>query len=225
MNSLTLRALVAVARRAVFFSALIFLAAWSWNFVEAWVFLIVFFIPELLTVVYLLQKKPGLLERRLKGGSSAEHRPRQKTIMKLASISFVSLLLVAGFDHRFNWSHFPTFFVIAADSIILLGFIINFRVLKENAFAVAVVEISEEQKVISSGPYAKVRHPMYAGALLLNFCIPVALGSWWGFPFALVNLGVIVLRLLDEESLLRQSLPGYESYCRKVPYRLVPRVW
>jgi protein-S-isoprenylcysteine O-methyltransferase Ste14 len=198
MNSLTIRALVAIARRAFFFSAVIFLAAWSWNFTEAWVFLIIFFIPELLTVAYLLQKNPGLLERRLKGGSSAEHRPRQKTIMMLASISFVSLLLVAGFDHRFNWSHVPTIFVITADFIILLGFFINFHVLKENAFAAAVVEITAEQKVISTGPYAMVRHPMYAGALLLNFCIPVALGSWWGFPFALVNLGVIILRLLDE---------------------------
>ena len=145
--------------------------------------------------------------------------------MFLLSFSFSLIVVVAGFDYRFNWSHVPAFLVITADVVVLLGPLIQFQVLKENRFASAVVAIVPDQKVISTGPYAVVRHPMYSGILLMDFFIPIALGSWWGLPFALAMMVVFTLRLLDEEKLLHQSLAGYEEYRRKVQYRLIPHVW
>jgi protein-S-isoprenylcysteine O-methyltransferase Ste14 len=225
MNALTVKALVVFVRRLVFLSLAIFLSAGSLDFWEAWVFLPAFFIPYLLILLYLRSKDPDLLARRLKGSPTAESRTWQKVIMSLMSLGFVLLMLVSGLAHRFDRSPVPAILVIAADVGVLLGFLIQFQVFKANTFASAIVAIVPEQKVISTGPYALVRHPMYAGALVVDFCIPIALGSWWGLPFVLGLLGVIILRLLDEEKLLRQDLPGYEEYCRKVPNRLIPRLW
>ena len=179
----------------------------------------------MLITIHLLRNDPDLLKRRLKGGPSAESRVWQKVIMLLMSLCFCLMVLVPGLDHRFDWSHIPAWLVIAADVAVPLGFLIQFHTFKANTFASAVVAIVPEQKVISTGPYAVVRHPMYSGALVVDFFIPIALGSWWGLPFALGMLTVVSLRLLDEEKLLRQSLPGYEEYCRKVQYRLIPHIW
>ena len=192
---------------------------------EGWVFLIIFSISQLLIIIYLLRKDPDLLERRLKGGPFAENRTFQRVIMFLLSFSFSLIVVVAGFDYRFNWSHVPAFLVIAADVVVLLGFLVQFHVFKENSFASAIIEIVGKQMVISTGPYAVVRHPLYSGALLADGLISMALGSWWGLPFGLVVVVMLILRLLDEEKLLRQSLPGYEEYCQKVQYRLVPHIW
>lgn len=224
-NSLTARALAGFVKLLVILSLSLFLPAWSLRFWEAWVFLIVFFVPVLLITVYFLRKDPGLIERRLKAGPSAENRTSQKVIQSLASLFFVFVVLIPGFDHRLNWSHIPTSFVIAADVVVLLGLVIVFYVFKENSFTSAVVEVAAEQKVISTGPYTVVRHPMYSGALLLVFFTPIALGSWWALPTALPMLVVIILRLLDEEKLLHQSLSGYEEYCQTVQYRLIPHIW
>ena len=114
--------------------------------------------------------------------------------------------------------------MIAADAAVLLGFLIQFHVFKANTFASAVVEIAVKQKVISTGPYAVVRHPSYQ-VFVVFFFTPIALGSWWGLPIAPAMLGVIILRLLDEEKLLHQSLPSYEEYCQEVQYRLIPHIW
>ncbi len=225
MNSLTARALADFVKRLVIVSLLLFLPTWSLDFWEARVFLIMFSMPQLVIVIYFLRRDPDLVERRLKGRLFAENRTNQKVIMSLVWLFYVLLVLVPGVDHRFHWSHVPAFLVIAADVALLLGFLIQFHVFKANTFASAVVEIAAKQKVISTGPYAVVRHPMYSGALLVDFFIPIALGSWWGLPFALAMLAVVILRLLDEEKLLRQGLPGYEEYCRKVQYRLIPHLW
>src|ERR1039458_3519000 len=225
MNSLTAKALADFVMKLVIVSLLLFLPALSLDFWEAWVFLFIFFIPQLLIIICFLRKDPDLVERRLKGRLFAENRTNQKVIMSLVRLLYVLIVLVPGLDHRFNWSHVPAFLVITADVAVPLGFLIQFHVFKANTFASAVVEIVAEQKVISTGPYAMVRHPMYSGALVVDFFIPSALGSWWGLPFALGMLVVVILRLLDEEQLLRQGLPGYEEYCRKVQYRLIPHIW
>lgn len=225
MNSLTAKALADFVTKLVIVSLLLFLPAWSLDFWEAWVFLFMFFLPQLLIIIYFLRKDPDLVKRRLKGRLFAENRTYQKVIESLVRLFYILMVLVPGFDHRFNWSHVPAFLVVAADVAVLLGFLIQFHVFKANTFASAVVEIAANQKVISTGPYAVVRHPMYSGALLVDFFIPIALGSWWGLPFALAMLVVVILRLLDEEKFLRQGLPGYEEYCRKVQYRLIPRLW
>ena len=225
LHSLSGRALAGFVRRLVIVSLLLFIPAGSVDWWQAWVFLIVFFTPQLLMILYLLTNDASLLERRLKGGPFVEPRTPQKVIISLVNIAFVWMVIVAGFDHNFNWSHVPTLLVIIADVVVLLGLLIQFRVFKENSFASAVVKVAANQKVISTGPYAVVRHPLYSGALLGDFFIPLALGSWYGLPMVFVILLMFVLRLLDEEKLLHQSLPDYPEYCRRVPYRLVPHVW
>ncbi len=225
MTSLTARALADFVTKLVIVSLLLFLPAWSLDFWEAWVFLFIFFTPQLLIIIYFLRKDPDLVKRRLKGRLFAENRTYQKVIESLLRLFYILMVLVPGFDHRFNSLHVPAFLVIAADAAVLLGFLIQFHVFKANTFASAVVEIAVKQKVISTGPYAVVRHPMYSGALVVFFFTPIALGSWWGLPIAPAMLGVIILRLLDEEKLLHQSLPSYEEYCQEVQYRLIPHIW
>ncbi len=222
MNPLT--AISNLGKKLLTVTVLLFLPAWCFRFPEAWGFLLVFFLPEFLIALYLLKHDQDLLLRRLKGGPSNESRTRQKMLMAAVNLSLASLFLVAGLDHRFHWSHVPAWLVIGAVSVILVGFLVQFCAFKENTFASVVVEVVPAQKVISSGPYGIVRHPMYAGAALVNLFAPLALGSWWGLPLALIWLMAIILRILDEERLLRQKLPGYEDYCQNVQCRLIPYV-
>jgi len=225
MKSLAAKALAVFVKRILIVSLLLFIPAWSLAFWQAWIFLILFFGSHLTIIVYFLRKDPGLVERRLKGGPRAEKRTRQMAIMALVALSVVLPLIVAGFDHRFDWSHVAAIPVATADLAIVAGFLIQFLAFKENSFASAIIAIVPEQRVISTGPYAVVRHPMYSGALVVSLFTPMALGSWWGLWCSLMWLTAVVLRILDEEALLRQSLPGYEEFCRKVRYRLVPYVW
>ena len=225
-NNLSLLKLVWImARRVLFFCVALFLPAWSFDYWQAWLFLAAFFMPEALLVAYLYRNDRPLLARRLKAGSAAETRFRQKIIMLLAIVFWGSIILTTGFDHRFHWSHVPAWLVCLADVANLAGFYLTYRVFRENSFAAATVRVDDGQKVIATGPYAVVRHPMYSAAVLMNLCLPVALGSWWGVPFSALNVCLIVVRLLDEEKMLRQDLPGYSEYCGKVRYRLIPQVW
>jgi protein-S-isoprenylcysteine O-methyltransferase Ste14 len=138
---------------------------------------------------------------------------------------FVGIVMVPGLDHRFRWSQVPATLVIVANLFMLaaLGFIL--LVVCENTFAASTITVEHGQRVISTGPYAHVRHPMYAGALPLIFAIPIALGSWWGLLVAAVSLPLLVARILDEERALSGELAGYDNYRRAVPYRLIPLVW
>ena len=225
MNSPTMKTALFFSRRLVFISVALFVPAGSLDFWQAWVFLAIFFIGELLILVHLVRNDPVLLKRRRQRGWFAEKRIFQQVIMSLVRLFYMAMLLVAGFDHRFDWSHVPAWLAMGADVALLLGWLLVLAVFKENSFASAIIEIAVEQKVISTGPYAVVRHPMYSGTFLMNIFMPIALGSWWGTPFAVGLLMMGILRILDEERLLRQSLPGYEEYCRKVRYRLIPRIW
>ena len=225
MRSLTAKALGRVAKRLIYLAVLLFVPARTIRFPQGWVLLTIFLMAELLVWVYLLKQNPELLQRRLKGGLFAEGRVSQKIIILAMNFCFTLIVVVPALDHRYHWSHVPTWLTVIADAGVLLGFLLQFYTLKENTFASAVVAIVPEQRVISTGPYAAVRHPMYAGSLLVHFCTSLALGSLWGLPVALGSLVAISLRLLDEEKLLRQSLPGYEEYRRKVQSRLIPGVW
>lgn len=175
--------------------------------------------------VYLAIKDPKLLERRMSAGPTAEKEPVQKVLMFFAMAGFIALLVFPAFDHRFGWSPVPATLSLAADALILFSFFLVFIVLKVNTYAASTIQIAEGQKVISSGPYALVRHPMYAGALPLLIAIPLALGSWWGLWALVLFLPALIWRLLDEEKFLQKNLPGYADYCRKVRYRLLPFVW
>lgn len=224
MKSLPARALASLARRFITVAALLFLPGLSLDFWRAWIYLSVWFVPQLLMSLYFLRNVPDLLERRLKGGPPHEKRVRQKWVMLLVIVFITSSLLVCGLDHRFNWSHVPIPLIVLGNVMVLIGFLVQFQALKENRYASVVIEVGAQQQVISTGPYAVVRHPFYSGALLANLFAPLALGSWWALPFAFGWLIAVVVRLLDEEKLLQENLPGYEAYCQRVPYRLIPHV-
>lgn len=225
MNSLKRRAILNWGKRFVVLSALLFVPASSMAFPRGWAFLAVYFLPQSFMVGYFLRTDPAFVERRLKIGPGAETRTRQKLIMVLVILCSFASIMIAGFDHRFGWSHVSLALSIAACIWMLIGIGIQFRVFVENSFASATIEIAADQRVIATGPYAFVRHPMYAGGLLTDCCIPLALGSWWALVPVVIKVPVIVFRLLDEEDFLRANLSGYAHYCQKVPHRLIPAIW
>ena len=172
-----------------------------------------------------MKNDPKLLERRMHGGPTAEKELSQKIIMSAASIGFAAILIVPALDHRWHWSAVPPYAVIAGNILIVLGWTIILFVFRENTFTSATIEVAADQRVVSTGPYAVVRHPMYSGSLLYFLGIPIALGSWWGLLVGILMMPVFVFRLFDEEKLLARNLPGYSEYMDRVKYRLVPFVW
>jgi protein-S-isoprenylcysteine O-methyltransferase Ste14 len=205
--------------------ALLSIPAGTLHYWEAWSFLAVFFVPSIAITFYLMKTDPELLRRRLRGGPTAEKQTRQKIIQSITSLAFIAMLVVPALDHRFGWSVVPVPLVIAGDVLILLGFLIIFFVYKENSFASATIEIAPDQKVISTGLYAIVRHPMYFGGLLLFIGIPLSLGSWWGLVMFALMVPALIWRLVDEEKFLARNLPGYTAYQNKVRYHLIPYIW
>ncbi|MBZ5611462.1 MAG: isoprenylcysteine carboxylmethyltransferase family protein [Acidobacteriia bacterium] len=204
---------------------LLFLPAWTLDYREAWIFLVVFSASVLAITLYLMKNDPRLLERRMHSGPGAEKEGSQKVIQFIATIAFIAVIVLPAMDHRFAWSVAPLYAVVAGDVFVALGMLVIFLVFKENTFASATIEVDSGQKVISSGPYALVRHPMYLGALIMLLGVAPALGSWFGLFAAIPLALVIVWRLLDEEEFLARSLPGYSEYRNKVKYRLVPFIW
>jgi protein-S-isoprenylcysteine O-methyltransferase Ste14 len=204
---------------------LLFAPAGTARYVEGWVFLGLFFAASLAITVYLAKRDPALLERRTQAGPFSETERSQKIIQALASVVFVSMILVPALDHRFRWSRAPLSAIIAGDTLVALGFLVVFFVFRENTYTSSVIEVAAEQRVIETGPYAVVRHPMYLGALVLLAGIPLALGSLVGLVTFLPFVAIIVWRLLEEERFLAGHLVGYAAYREKTRYRLVPHVW
>jgi protein-S-isoprenylcysteine O-methyltransferase Ste14 len=163
-----------------------------------------------------------LLERRLRAGPRAETETSQKIIMVLVLLGFAALMVVPVLDHRFGWSPVPPYVSMIGDGLIALGYLFILFVLRENSYAASTIQIADDQRVISTGPYALVRHPMYAAALLLVIGMPLALDSWYGLLGILVLLPVLTWRLLDEERFLTRNLKGYDEYTREVRWRLIP---
>jgi protein-S-isoprenylcysteine O-methyltransferase Ste14 len=223
--SVMAKAAFGLANLVVVLALFLFVPAGTIRWVQAWAFLGLFTLSSLAVTVYLARKDPALLERRTQAGPIAEKERSQKIIQGLASISFLSLMVVPALDRRFGWSHAPSPIVALGDVFVVLGFMVVFLVFRENTFTSSVIEVAAEQRVVATGPYAVVRHPMYAGALVLVAGIPLALGSLVGLatlpPFA----AVIVWRLLDEERFLVGHLAGYAAYRERVRWRLAPRVW
>jgi protein-S-isoprenylcysteine O-methyltransferase Ste14 len=205
--------------------AAVFWPADTVDYWQAWLFLAVFGVATAAITAYLAWRDPALLARRVRVGPAAEPRARQKAIQAAASLAFLAVFVVSGLDHRAGWSSVPVAAVIAGDALVALGLFVVFLVFRVNAFSSAVVELHREQQLVSTGPYAVVRHPMYSGGLLVLLGTPIALGAWWSLVPALGVAAAIVVRLLDEERLLVAGLPGYSAYRDRVPYRLVPRVW
>jgi protein-S-isoprenylcysteine O-methyltransferase Ste14 len=204
---------------------LLFLPAWTLSYWQAWVFIVVFMTSVSVIGVYLSLKDPELLERRKKFGPATEQNMAQKIIISIAILADLGLLVFCALDHRFGWSPVPAYVSVAGDVLVALGLFIDLLVFRENSFGGSTIETVEGQKVISTGPYALVRHPMYVGVLIMVIGVPLALGSWWGLAIIALVIPVLMWRILDEEKLLKNDLSGYTEYTQKVHYRLVPYLW
>lgn len=225
MTELNQRALGGLLAFLVVMGALLFVPAWTLDYWQAWIFLAVFGGSSLAITVYLMKKDPKLLQRRVKAGPGAEKQTRQKVIQSITSAGFIAILIVSALDHRFKWFPVTRFVSVAGEVLVGAGLFIIFLVYKENTFASATIEVVPDQKVISTGLYAMVRHPMYMGALLMFIGIPLSLGSGLGVIILLLIMPALLWRLLDEEKFLAKNLPGYPDYQAKVKQRLLPFVW
>jgi protein-S-isoprenylcysteine O-methyltransferase Ste14 len=225
MKNLTKRAFGGLFFLLVVMAAFIFLPAWTFNYWQAWIFLTIFFISVLAITIYLMKMDTALLERRVNAGPGAEKEVIQKIIQFVASIAFIAIFILSALDHRFVWSSVSGYIAIIGDVFVAVGLLAVFFVFKENTFTSGTIEVGAEQKVISTGLYGIVRHPMYAGAFIMLIGVPLALGSLWGLLAVALLVIAIIVRLLDEEKYLSKNLPGYLEYRKKVRYRLVPFVW
>ncbi|MDR3574987.1 MAG: isoprenylcysteine carboxylmethyltransferase family protein [Anaerolineaceae bacterium] len=225
MKNLNLKAFAGLLNLLVVLGLALFLPSWTLNYWQAWLFLAVFGVSVLAITLYLMKNDPQLLERRVQAGPVAEQQTSQKIIQGIAAIAFIAMIILPALDHRFGWSSVPTYWVIGGDILVALGLYFVFLVFKENSYTSAVIEVGAEQKIISTGPYAYVRHPMYIGALVMLLGVPPALGSWWGLLSIIPMALTITMRLLDEEKFLLKNLPGYADYQNKVKYRLLPFIW
>jgi len=223
--SLNARAWLSLVIVAVVMGLLLFVAAGTTHYWQAWVYLAVFLGASLLITLYLMKEDPALLERRMHGGPTAEKETTQRLIMSFASLGFIGLLVLPALDHRFGWSAVPLSGVIVGNVLVAIGFYFIFLVFRENPFTAATIVVAADQKVIATGPYAIVRHPMYASASLYVAGTPLALGSYWGFLALATMMPFLIWRLLDEEKILSRDLPGYTEYQRRVRHRLVPGIW
>jgi protein-S-isoprenylcysteine O-methyltransferase Ste14 len=225
MNELNKKASLGLVELIVVMAALTFLPAWTLYYWQAWILLAVFFACTLAIDLYLVKNDPKLLERRLKAGPGSEKERSQKIIQAVAMVAFIAIFVFSSLDHRFGWSEMPAYVSILGDVLVALGLYFVFLVFKENTFTSAIIEIGDDQRVITTGPYALVRHPMYIGALVMLIGVPLALGSWWGLLAIVPMILVLIWRLLDEEKFLATNLDGYCEYQRKVRYHLVPLIW
>jgi protein-S-isoprenylcysteine O-methyltransferase Ste14 len=225
MKHLNLKAFAGLLNLIVIMALLIFLPAWTVDYWQGWVFLAVFFVSVLAITLYLMKNDPMLLERRVAAGPVAETRKSQQLIQVLATLAFGAVLVLPALDRRFGWSTMPPYVAVAGDILVALGLFVVFLVFKENTFTSAVIEVGAEQKIVTTGPYAFVRHPMYIGALVMLVGVPPALGSFWGLLAIVPMTLVLVWRLLDEEKFLARNLAGYSDYQSKVRYHLLPLIW
>ncbi len=210
----------------LWFFAVIFLPAWTFDYWQGWAFFLSLAMSTSLATVWIAFNDQKLLESRMKMGPQAETTKIQKIITAFILPIFIGAMVLMVFDHRFGWSPaVPTWVSIFGDILCVLGIVMYFLVVKENRFAAAAVEVVEGQHVVSTGLYAYIRHPMYTGAILVFIATPLALGSWWGLLSVPIFIGGFSWRLLNEEKYLSKNLPGYDEYLRKVRYWLVPYIW
>jgi protein-S-isoprenylcysteine O-methyltransferase Ste14 len=225
MRSLLLRAFLGFAFLILVLALALFIPAGSLGYWQAWVYLADFAACTVLITGYLVRYDPKLLASRVQAGPVAETQKSQQVIQGFASLFFIAVYIVSGLDYRFQWSHMPPLVSLVSDGFVALGFFIVFLVFRENSYTSAIIEVSDEQKLVESGPYSVVRHPMYSGAFIIVIFTPLALGSWVAVLFPLPLILFIVIRLLEEEKYLVTNLSGYAEYRQKVHYRLVPYIW
>ncbi len=199
-----------------------FLPAGTLRYWQAWVYIVIIYLVSLLLISYLLKNDPDLVRRRMQ---MKEKRIQQKAVIKFSILFFTLSFLLPGFDQRFDWSRVPVWLVIAADLLLFLSYYLVFLTMRENSYAGRTVIVEEGQNVIDTGPYRWIRHPMYAGVILLMLATPLSLDSWYALIPAVLIIPTLIIRILDEESTLSSELPGYDDYRKKVHSRLIPGVW
>jgi protein-S-isoprenylcysteine O-methyltransferase Ste14 len=225
MNSLTFKALRGFATLVIALGILIFLPAWTFDYPQGWIYWSIFFMSSLWGTLYLLKKDPALISRRLKSGPKAEKEKSQKIIQAFSSILTILTLGFSSLDHRFGWSYVPFYISVITYMLVLVGYLIVFFVFRENSYAASVVEVSSGQKVITTGPYSIIRHPLYSGTIMMYVFSPLALGSYWGLIFSSCLFINVTVRLVHEEKFLIKNLPGYSDYMQNVRWRLIPYIW
>ena len=201
---------------------LLFLPAGTFAFWQAWLLIIILFIPMLLAGLVMMKKSPDLLRKRLNG---KEEQAEQKTVILLSGLMFLAAFIAAGLNVRFGWIQLPGAVSFAAAVIFLLAYILYAEVMRENAYLSRTVEVQENQKVIDTGLYGIVRHPMYMSTLLLFLSMPLVLGSVISFVIMLVYIPIISMRIRNEEQVLEEGLAGYKEYKQRVRYKVIPFVW
>ena len=221
-KKLLISALTKFLAGIVFMGLVLFLPAGTWNYFNAWLFLGLLFIPMLILGIVLFLKAPELLEKRLQ---SKEKESTQKGVVAVSGLMFIGSFVLAGLDFRFGWTNVPVWVVAAAAAILLASYGMYGEVMRENAYLSRTVEVQENQKVIDTGLYGVIRHPMYTATIFLFLAIPVVLGSWIAFAVMLLYPAAIIARIGNEEKVLEEGLQGYTEYKKKVKYRLVPFVW
>jgi len=225
MDPLYRRAIIQGTFGLLFFVALVFGTAGTFHYWQGWLFLAVFGASTTAFTLYLALHDKPLLARRFAAGPRHEKERSQKIIVSLIMVAFLALIVLPALDHRYGWSPVSPFVTIAADVLIVVSFLFIFWVIRVNSYAASNIRVEKSQTVTDTGPYAYVRHPMYAGAIGLLFGIPLALGAWWWVLLTIPCLVILAWRLLDEEKILRRDLRGYTEYTHRVRYRLIPYLW
>jgi protein-S-isoprenylcysteine O-methyltransferase Ste14 len=208
-----------------FYGLILFGPAGTLNYWQGWVFIAAFTAATIGPTIYLARTNPAALQRRMRAGPRAETRAAQKIIITGSMLDLFVMMAFSALDHRMGWSTVPVWVSVLGDVLVVAGLGLTMLVVIQNAYAAATVTVETGQKVASGGVYKFVRHPMYVGTLIMMVGIPLALGSYWGLLFVIPGVLVLVFRILDEEALLTQELPGYREYAQRVRYRLVPNVW
>jgi protein-S-isoprenylcysteine O-methyltransferase Ste14 len=217
--------LVSSSIALVLFGALLFAPAGTFDYWQAWVLIAVFVVVSAVPTVYLAVKNPAALQRRMRGGPTAETRSAQKIASSCTLLAFPAAMVVSAVDHRFAWSQVPMVVSLIGDAVVAVGIATTFAVIVQNGYAAANITVETGQKVVSTGLYGLVRHPMYVGILVILVGTPLALGSYWGLLVLIPATFAFAFRILDEEKMLKDELDGYLGYTRDVHYRLMPFVW
>jgi protein-S-isoprenylcysteine O-methyltransferase Ste14 len=207
------------------FGVILFGPAGTFHYWQAWAFISVFTAASLGPTIYLARANPAALQRRMHAGPRAETRAAQKVIITGSFLVLFAMVAFSALDHRMGWSSVPVWVSVLGDALVAAGLGLAMLVIIQNSYAAATVTVEAGQKVASGGVYKLVRHPMYVGNVIMMVGMPLALGSYWGLLFVVPGVAVLVFRILDEEKLLIQDLPGYREYAQHVRYRLVPNVW
>ncbi len=221
-GKMVIQAILKVISGAILTGVLLFLPAGSFSYWNGWLLMAILFIPMIVAGLIMMKKSPELLKKRL---SAKEEQSEQKTVIVLSGLMFLAAFIVAGFNYRFGWITLPNWIVYAAAAVFLLGYMLYAEVLRENAYLSRTVEIQEDQKVIDTGLYGIVRHPMYMSTFLLFLSMPLVLGSVISFVIMLAYIPIIAKRIRNEEQVLEEGLEGYSEYRNRVKYKVIPHIW